>query len=141
MCCNIKDKKFKFLERVGGENMAGRGERIRHLRNNANLTQEKFGEIFNVKKNTVSQWESEVSEPDDEMKKKICKHFNVTLDWLLGLSDIKNPMVHEETKLNIDPHTEIVELYGGGIDDLPPEAIDELNTLIAYVRSKYKKDK
>lgn len=80
--------------------MTRRGSRIRHLRNSADLTQEKFGEIFNVKKNTVSQWESEVSEPDDEMKKRICKHFDCSLDWLLGMSDIKNPLVHQALKDN-----------------------------------------
>lgn len=67
--------------------MANIGDRIRHLRTSANLTQSEFGRIFGVVKSTVSLYESGKSTPNDQIKMNICKHFGVTLDYLLGVSD------------------------------------------------------
>ncbi|KJS85147.1 MAG: hypothetical protein JM58_09220 [Peptococcaceae bacterium BICA1-8] len=71
-------------------------DRIKQLRQENNLTQEEFGKMFGIVKSTVSLYESNKSNPDDELKRKIAKHFNVSLDWLLGLSDKKQPNI--ETK-------------------------------------------
>ncbi len=67
------------------------GKRIKLLRNENSLTQEEFGKPYNLKKSTISQYESGFSKPDDELKKRIANDFNVTLDWLMGLTDIRNP--------------------------------------------------
>ena len=61
-------------------------KRIRELRRNANMTQDEFGKIFGIVKSTVSLYESGKSTPNDEMKLKICRYFNVTADYLLGIS-------------------------------------------------------
>lgn len=66
------------------------GNRIKTLRLEANLTQEEFGRPYSLKKSTVSQYESETSRPDDELKKKITQYYRVSLDWLMDLSDIRN---------------------------------------------------
>lgn len=76
--------------------MATIGERIRQLRKEYNLTQEQFGKLFGIVKSTVSMYESNKSVPDDEMKKKIAEHFNVSLDWLMGRTDIPNAYIPEE---------------------------------------------
>lgn len=65
------------------------GLRIKQLRTDAGITQTEFGKLFSLAKSTVSQYESSSSRPDDELKIKIAQHFNVSLDWLLGLSDKK----------------------------------------------------
>lgn len=67
------------------------GKRLKLLRNESNITQEEFGKPYNLKKSTVSQYESGASKPDDELKKRIARDYNVSLDWLMGLSDIRNP--------------------------------------------------
>ncbi len=76
--------------------MATIGERIRQLRKEYNLTQEQFGKLFGIVKSTVSMYESNKSVPDDEMKKKIAEHFNISLDWLMGRTDIPNAYIPEE---------------------------------------------
>lgn len=60
------------------------GERIRILRTSdtIKLTLEKFGERLGVKKNTVSQWESNTNKLPDQMFKAICREFNVSEEWL-----------------------------------------------------------
>lgn len=67
--------------------MADISERIRTLRKNRHLTQTEFGELFNVEKTTVSSYERGQSTPNDSIKIAICKYFNVTMDYLVGLSD------------------------------------------------------
>lgn len=71
--------------------MATLAERIKELRTEKDLTQEGFGKIFGIVKSTVSLYESNKSTPDDEIKKKIAEYFNVSLDYLMGASDIRNP--------------------------------------------------
>ncbi|WP_026487138.1 helix-turn-helix domain-containing protein [Caldanaerobius polysaccharolyticus] len=73
------------MNREIGENTLGK--KIRMLRKKAGLTQKQFGDIFNIAKSTVSQYESGKSRPDDDTKKKIARYFGVSLDWLLGLID------------------------------------------------------
>lgn len=63
------------------------GDRIRELRKASNLSQEEFGKMFGVVKSTVSLYESGKNAPDDQIKLQICKHYNVSMDWLFGLDD------------------------------------------------------
>lgn len=62
------------------------GDRLKELRKNKNLTQEEFGKLFGVAKNTVSYWEANTSKPDIDLIKEIAQYFNVTTDYLLGLN-------------------------------------------------------
>ena len=39
---------------------------------------------FGIVKSTVSLYESGKSSPNDEIKKKICDYFDVTIDYLVG---------------------------------------------------------
>lgn len=71
--------------------MATLAERIKKLRTEKSLTQEEFGKIFGIVKSTVSLYEGNKSTPDDEIKKKIAKYFDVSLDYLMAESDVRNP--------------------------------------------------
>lgn len=68
--------------------MATISDRIKMLRTSAGLTQEEFGNIFGIVKSTVSLYESGKSNPNDQMKLKICNYFNVPLDYLIGISNV-----------------------------------------------------
>jgi len=78
--------------------MSTLGERIKQLRIENEMTQEEFGKLFGVTKYAVSLYESNKSTPNDEIKKKIAEHFNVSLDWLMGISDVRNAYIPEEYK-------------------------------------------
>lgn len=80
-------------------------ERIKQLRKEKDLTQEEFGKIFGIVKSTVSLYENNKSTPDDEIKKKIAEYFNVSLDYLMGNSDIRNPYANKIPKMT--PHEKI----------------------------------
>lgn len=63
------------------------GERLAFLRRRENISQKELGEKLNISHYTISSYEKGRSEPNDEIKVRIARHFNVTLDYLVGLID------------------------------------------------------
>lgn len=62
-------------------------ERLKTLRKNAQLTQIKFAQQFNVANGTVGMWETGKREPDFETVQRIADFFNVSIDYLMGRDD------------------------------------------------------
>ncbi len=60
------------------------GNKIRQLRISQNLTQQEFGQLFNVSTQAVSKWETNVNIPDITILKEICNHFDIDLNELLN---------------------------------------------------------
>ncbi|WP_244833401.1 helix-turn-helix transcriptional regulator [Clostridium sp. BJN0001] len=113
--------------------MASFGERLRELRLEKNLTQQELANHFSLHKTRISQYELNKRQADDEMKKKFALFFNVSLDWLMGLSNYRN--YTDDPKNTIALHSD--EDY----ENLPDEARDEINNFIEYVKQKYKDKK
>lgn len=63
--------------------------RLRELRQTKNLSQNEIAEKYNIDRTTVGKWESNISTPNVEIIKDLAKYFNVTTDYLLGNSNIK----------------------------------------------------
>ena len=100
------------------------GERLYDLRKDADLTQEALAKILNTTKHNISKYECEQSEPPDSMKVLIARHFHVSIDYLLGLTDIPAPY-------STRPLLPLPENF-------PPEAKAELQEFIKYLKYKYK---
>ena len=66
------------------------GARLRELRKNRGLTQGELAEIFGLKDNTISQYENDINEPSDEIKIMMAKYFNVSVDYLIGFTDLRS---------------------------------------------------
>lgn len=66
------------------------GKRLKKAREDKNLTQTKVSKDTNINNKTLSGYERGISEPDLETIKKLAKYYDVSLDYLLGNSDIKN---------------------------------------------------
>lgn len=116
--------------------MANLSERIKLLRKEKQLTQSELGKVLGIGKTTISMYENGNSTPDDELKKKLSKYFNVSLDYLMGNSDIRQ----SAEELLKDPRTTIALHNNNGIDDeLTEEAKKEIENFIEYVKNKYKK--
>jgi len=62
-------------------------ERIRNLRVDANLTQEKVAQMLDIKQNTYSQYEIGVSRYPIEALIKLAVFYNTSIDFLVGLTD------------------------------------------------------
>ena len=63
------------------------GQRIREIRYEAKLNQSKFGQSISVSQDTISLWENGKSLPNTEFIILICKKYNVSADYLLGLEE------------------------------------------------------
>lgn len=71
--------------------MATLGERIRLLREEKRLSQEELGKIFSLSQSAIAYYETNRKDPSSETLRKMADFFNVTLDFLLGRSDVRNP--------------------------------------------------
>ena len=71
------------------------GERLRLLRKNRKISQEKLAEAIGVRKSTVSQYETNINDPSDPLKIGIAKYFNVSIDYLMGLTDSETTFYDE----------------------------------------------
>ena len=61
------------------------GEKIRNLREENNLTQHMLGKILNMTQRKISYMENNRYKPSIQDIIEICKFFNVSSDYLLGL--------------------------------------------------------
>lgn len=62
-------------------------DRLRELRISACYTQQQMAEMLNIKQQSYSRYEYGTGEPSLETVVKIAKIFEVSGDYLLGLSD------------------------------------------------------
>lgn len=62
------------------------GDRLKELRKGKNLTQEEIGEICQVAKQTISNWENNITQPPFEIVNKLAKYFGVSVEYLLNFN-------------------------------------------------------
>lgn len=67
------------------------GERLAEVRKDHKDTQDTLAERLGVSRFTVSSWEQEKSAPSHEDLVRICRLYNVSSDYLLGLTRIERP--------------------------------------------------
>lgn len=109
------------------------GERLKQLRLEKEISQKELAEKFNIARSTLSQYESNQRTPSDEIKVKLSEYFNVSVDYLLGKTDIRNYI--EDKNITVALHSD------NDYDDLPEEAKSEINNFIEFIKQKYKDKK
>lgn len=78
--------------------MVNIGERLKNLRTERELSLDmlvadmnyKYPEI-NINKSMLSRWENGINDPSLEYAKNIANYFDVSLDYLIGLTDVRTP--------------------------------------------------
>ena len=63
------------------------GKRIKEIRTESGLSQQKFGEELSVSQDTISLWENGKSLPTTEFLIAMSKRFDVSVDYILCLTD------------------------------------------------------
>lgn len=66
-------------------------ETIRNLRIDGGHTQEEIAKYLNVKQNTYSQYEIGVLNYPIDVLMKLADFYHVSVDYLLGRTDVKEP--------------------------------------------------
>jgi SOS-response transcriptional repressors (RecA-mediated autopeptidases) len=77
-----------------------RGDRLKKLRDDKNLTQTELGKAFSISDATINRYEKNQRQPDTDTLNKLADYFNVTVDYLLGRSDFKSNVPDGAIKVN-----------------------------------------
>lgn len=86
--------------------------RLKELRAEKEITGEELGKKFNVSKTAVSYWESGRNFPGEETIRKLADFFQVSVDYLLGNSDVRNPYEnHQRISESIKDDKELLEFW------------------------------
>ena len=101
-----------YNQLIGGDSLKTFGERLRELRRENHMTGDELGKKFNVTKTAISYWENGKSFPDEETIKKFADFFQVSTDYILGKSDIRNPYEnHQRISESIKDDKELLEFW------------------------------
>lgn len=106
------------------------GERIKKLRKELDLTQQKLADRLGVKQNTIALIESGKRNTSDQLLFSVCREFNVSEEWL---RNGEGEMFVPKPETTID---EIVREYG--LDDLDRQIIKEFIELSDQDRAAVK---
>ena len=63
-------------------------ERLKELRAERNITQQELGKLVNMSKMAISHWEKGHSEPSISQLIALSNYFEVSVDYLIGKSEI-----------------------------------------------------
>lgn len=101
------------------------GEILSELRKDRGMTQQDLANQLSVSVHTISSYERNLILPSDEIKIQIAKLFNVSLDYLFGVTP--NPSKIED----VDSSVIILK-------DIPKRALYDIELYINKVKEKYK---
>ena len=120
--------KYEYIINIymykGGHEMIF-GEILSELRKDRGLTQQDLANQLSVSVHTISSYERNLILPSDEIKIQIAKLFNVSLDYLFGVTP--NPSKIED----VDSSVIILK-------DIPKRALYDIELYINKVKEKYK---
>ncbi len=88
--------------------------RIKELRENRRLIQAILASELNITQQSLSKYERDITTIKIDILKNIAEYFNVTTDYLLGVSDVKRDL-QGQMKMNkdIDEYYDLIEVYKG----------------------------
>lgn len=98
------------------------GEKITHLRNSANISQEALADKLSVSRQSVSKWEMDQAQPQIDKILQICELFNISCDELL----------YDKITINRAPAGAPVKNKYFGTDGFRGEANLNLTSMQAY---------
>ena len=112
---------------------------LKSLRLQLGLNQSDFAKAIGVSRSTIGMYETGRREPDFETLELIADYFNVSLDYLMGNSDVKNPKPTPEG----EPSKDLLVLHRNGkrIEyHLTPQQLAALKPLLDQLDSNSDSD-
>ena len=107
-------------------------QRLRELRTERGESQSDLGRLIKVSRQTVGNYESGVRFPnDDRVIIELSEHFNVTADYLFGLSDYRHGL-HDrmDDDLKSMNKKEIIRSIQSVLEQLEYEDIVKINQML-----------
>lgn len=105
-------------------------ERFRQLREENKVTQAELARVFNTAPSTISMYEQGRRTPPAEGLEEIADYFNVSVDYLLGRTDLRKPVLPADVK-DIAFHLDV--------NELTDEGRQKVLEYIELMKLKYKK--
>ena len=99
--------------------------RIRELRAKREMKQSELGEMLNVSRTAISNYEAEIREIDAPTIRQLCEIFGCTSDYLLGISGAPVSSISNEDALVLDAYH---------------AAPDEIRGIVDHALAPYRKD-
>ena len=115
--------------------------RIRQLREKRGLTQETLATELEITQQQLSKYEMNIASIKVESLKKVAAYFNVTTDYLLGVSEVKRDL-QGQMKVNktLDTYYDLIEIYKG-LDEYDQEMVWSIMQTVKKTCEKRKRDK
>lgn len=111
--------------------------RLKELREDKGLSQGKLGKQIGVAQSTVGMWENGTNKPENSKLVALANFFNVSTDYLLGKTNVKNAPADDET----DEDKIKFALFGGDAEEITDEMFEDVKRYAQFLkeRNKYKK--
>lgn len=77
-------------------------QRIKELRILKEISQRELSQIIGVTQQAIAKWETGKAEPDSATIIRLADFFGVSIDYLLGRTNIPNQVQEENTEYKID---------------------------------------
>lgn len=71
-------------------------DRLKELRNKKGMSQRELANFLQLSPSAIAMYETGQREPDSETLKKIADFFNVSIDYLLGRTDLPNAHIPDD---------------------------------------------
>ena len=115
--------------------------RIKQLRENRGLIQEILASELGITQHMLSKYERDVLCIKVDVLKRIAEYFNVTTDYLLGVSEVKRDL-QGQMKVNktLDTYYDLIEIYKG-LDEYDQEMVWSIMQTVKKTCEKRKRDK
>lgn len=115
--------------------------RIKQLRENRGLIQEILASELGIIQQMLSKYERDVLCIKVDVLKKIAEYFNVTTDYLLGISEVKRDL-QGQMKMNktLDTYYDLIEIYKG-LDEYDQELVWSIMQTVKKTCEKRKSGK
>ena len=72
---------------------------ILELRRKKKISQEKLAELLGISRQTLSNYENDITSPDLNQAKKICQIFDISLDELIGNNNTLSSKISRTERL------------------------------------------
>ena len=139
-----------ILRIKGGAIMLEFSDRLKQLRNKKGILQRELAEQLNLSRVAITQYENGNRFPDQDTLNKIADYFNVSLDYLLGRTNIKNTSDKISNAIEDDPELlnfwnelkgrEDLQLLFKQTKDIPPKGIQQIIRIIKAIEDEEDKE-
>lgn len=112
-------------------------DRFSNLLRKSHISQAAFGNLVGASQQTVSRWVNGHVEPDIDQLIRCARIFGVSVDYLVGASDVPVAVIDTKKDPSPEERAQAVVAAAAALDDQPPAALtdEDWQRLKLYVDS------